>query len=40
MALKRVSPNRTAARNLLIDILTGAIAAGLLVMFAMLTPTT
>lgn len=39
MALKRVTTNRAAARDLLMDIATGAIAAGLLIIFAMLAPT-
>ncbi|WP_299433393.1 hypothetical protein [uncultured Meiothermus sp.] len=38
MALKRTTPNTKAARDLLVDIATGAIAALLLVVFALLVP--
>ncbi|GEM83289.1 hypothetical protein [Meiothermus hypogaeus] len=39
MALKRTTPNKKAASDLLMDIATGAIAALLLVIFALLVPT-
>ncbi len=38
MALKRIIPNKKAARDLLMDIATGAIAALLLVVFALMVP--
>jgi hypothetical protein len=38
MALKRTSLNKKAARDLLIDIATGVVAALLLVVFALLVP--
>lgn len=39
MALKRTTPNNKAASDLLMDIATGAIAALLLVVFALMVPT-
>jgi hypothetical protein len=38
MAIKRTTPNKDAARDLLMDIATGAIVALLLVVSALLMP--
>ncbi|WP_297861072.1 hypothetical protein [Meiothermus sp.] len=39
MALKRTTPNKKDVSDLLMDIVTGAIAALLLVVFALMVPT-